>query len=174
MVCMPIICTVGITVFPVVHMRFCFRTPCYIAYAVAMLPNLRTAANSTSPMCMGAFHRTAWHAAIMVCMPIICTVGITVFPIVHMRSRFRTPCYIAYAVAVLPNLCAAIHSTKTVLVSFRLCAARYPAGKRRFICLDRSLNLCPRQLHILCLYCARSFYLCRTLGLHGTFIHFIK
>ena len=59
MICMPVICSVGITVLSIVHMRSCFRTPCYATYAVTVFTNLCTAANSTSSMSMRCLHRTA-------------------------------------------------------------------------------------------------------------------
>ncbi len=66
---------------------------------------------------------TARYAAIMVCMPIICAVGVTVFPVVHMHSCFRTLCYIAYAMAVLSALCTAFNSTIAVAALSVLLAA---------------------------------------------------
>lgn len=164
MVCMPVIGTVGITVFSIVQMRLCFRTSCYTAYAVAVLSDLCAAVNSASSVYMGSFHCAVRHSAIMVCVSVIGTVGITVYSVVQMRFCFRTSCYIAYAMAVLPDLRAAVNSAKTVLVRFCLCTSWDFAEKCLLNCLCCFLVLC---LHRVCNFCR----LCCAFDFYGTVIY---
>ena len=103
-----------------------------VIFSMAVIPSLRTARYSAGIRLMrvtihlraarhsaGIVHvavclRAARYSTIMICMPVICAVGITVLSIVHMRSCFRAPCYTAYAVAVFANLCTAVNSTGSV------------------------------------------------------------
>ena len=73
-----------------------------------MMPSAASAAFMISSMAVISSLRTARYPASMVCVPVVCTVGVIVCSVVHMRACFRAFCYAAYVVAVFTNLCAAV------------------------------------------------------------------
>ena len=107
----------------IVRVAFRLCTARYSTGIVRMAFHLCTARYPTGIVRVALHLRAARYSAGMECMPVICSVWRAVFPIVHMRACFRTPCYAAYAVTVFAYLCTAVNSAKTVLVFFCLCAA---------------------------------------------------
>ena len=98
------------------------RAARYSTGVVRVAPHLCTARYSAGVVRVALHLCAARYSAIMVCMPITCSVRVTVFSVVHMCSCFRTSCYVAYAMAVFANLCTAVNSAKTMLVHLGLCA----------------------------------------------------
>ncbi len=95
----------------------------FVTSSMSMISSLRTPRYSAGIVRVVIRLRAPRYSAGMICMPVICSVWVTVFSVVLMRACVRTSCYTAYAVAVFTNLCAAVNSAKTVLVHFDLSIA---------------------------------------------------
>ena len=128
MIPMAVVGSVGITVYAVVHMGSSFGTARNIAAVMAVLSGQCTSVNSAGPVNMRVFQAAPGQPAGMIPMAVACSVGITVYAVVHMGSGLGTVRNIASVMAVLTGQCTPVDSAKAMLVLFRLGTFRNHAG----------------------------------------------
>ncbi len=128
MIPMAVTGSVGIAVYAVVHMGSSLGTVRDIASVMAVLTGQRTTVDSAGPVNMHTFQAAPGQPAGMIPMAVACSVGITVYAVVHMGSGLGTVRNIASVMAVLTGQCTPVDSAKAMLVLFRLGTFRNHAG----------------------------------------------